>query len=164
MILSILISLLIIPTILFIGKENKSGSYDFLADTQELVEIDGRKYRMEVDLYRDFMTGVRADSSKLLAGITIVAIDEETFPILLSLDRIWIFNKNTSEVWESTFTSQTFEEEKHLYRKVARYGPKWEVGGVVDVYVRTIIQLPSNIFHRVLYYLKSSNQTIGAVY
>jgi hypothetical protein len=101
------------------------------------IEIAGRQFTIETALYRDFMPGDHADGSALFAVVLITATDGQPFPAEVDSTRLWVVYGKW--VWETDFQDEIRpRDQAHLYQleKVARDGPKWDVGAQVDVIVR----------------------------
>jgi len=120
------------------------------------IEIDGRQYTLETSLWRDFMPPTSPGGSDLAAVIDITAVDKLPFPAEIDSNKLWVINGE--EVWETGFAEELRPPDQgHLYqlRKVARGGPKWEVGSQVEVVVRVITRSGG------IYLLRATNQKIG---
>lgn len=119
------------------------------------VKINGDLFKLETDLWRDFMPEIPPGGSRLIACVFITLNKSETFPDNINADRLWVINGE--EFWETAFSDEQIYHSKHQLAKIARDGPKWEVKIKVDVVVRII----RNNKH---YYIKAYNQLIGATW
>ena len=74
-------------------------SVDELLSAPEEIEIDNRRYVLDVFLWRDFMPFCPPNGRPLIASISVTATDSLEVPKSIDVDRIWIVNG--SDVWES---------------------------------------------------------------
>jgi hypothetical protein len=110
---------------------------DDLLTAPLVVEINGRQFRLETDVWRDMMPPIDPDGSRLIVAAYITAVDGQPFPAELDGTRVWVINGD--KVWETTFVEEARPRDStHLNQleKIARGGPKWEVGAQVEVVVR----------------------------
>ena len=122
------------------------------------VEINGRQFTLETYVYRDFMPGENAGGSPLIAVVYLTAVDHQPFPAEIDSPYIWIVNGE--EVWETNFADEVRpRDQAHLYQleKVARGGPKWDVGGQVEVVVKVTASTGSSRL------LRATKQVITSV-
>jgi len=142
-------------TILAVGFSVWNFFSPFPTATSE-VWIDGRKFTLGTFLWRDFMPHFEySDGSDLRAVILVIATGSSEFPSWIDADRLWVINKNSYEVWETGFTEGKPQHgSKNELLKVARNGPKWETGILVDVVVRLVVDDGRT------YLLKASDQLI----
>jgi hypothetical protein len=101
------------------------------------VEINGRQFKLETFLWRDFMPPSAPEGSLLAANAYITAVDGQPFPIDIDATRIWVVNGE--EVWEATFLGESRPRSPvHLNQleKRAAGGPRWTIGAQVEVVVR----------------------------
>lgn len=131
---------------------------DELLSAPLTIEIAGRQFTIETFVYRDFMPGENAGGSALIANINLTAVDGQPFPNEIDGTHIWVINGKS--VWETDFTDESRpRDQAHLYQltKVARGGPKWDVGTQVEVVIRvTTSQSPSQL-------LRATKQAVGSV-
>lgn len=103
------------------------------------IEVAGRIFTLETDLWRDFMPVSPPDGSDLRAVVRITAVDLQPFPPELDADRLWVINGRN--VWETAFSGENRPPDglhPHQLEKLARGGPKWETGIRVEVVVRVV--------------------------
>lgn len=118
------------------------------------VEINGRQFVLETELWRNFMPGT--PPSLLAAVVYITAVDGQPLPDLIDANRIWVVNGE--QVWETTFVRESRPRSPaHLNQleKGADGGPTWDVGTQVEVIVRVTAG------YSVL--LRATRQVIGMV-
>ncbi len=123
-----------------------------------VVEINGSQFTLETFVYRDFMPGDDAGGSPLIAVAFLTAVDGQPFPAEVDGTRIWVIKG--SEVWETNFADESRpRDQAHLYQlqKIARGGPKWDVGAQVEVIVRVTVSTGSPLL------LRAPKQVIGSV-
>ena len=121
------------------------------------IEINGSQFTLETFLNRDFMPTENAGGSPLIAVALLTAVDGQPFPAEIDGTRIWVIKG--SEVWETNFADESRpRDQAHLYQlqKVARGGPKWDVGAQVEVIVRVTVSAGSS------YLLRATKQVIGS--
>ena len=131
---------------------------DDLLTAPVAVTISDRQFTLETVVYRDFMPGENAGGSPLIAVAYLTAVDGQPFPAEIDGTRIWVVNGK--EVWETNFADESRpRDQTHLYQleKVARGGPKWDVGAQVEVIVRVQVSTGSPLL------LRASKQVIGSV-
>jgi hypothetical protein len=122
------------------------------------VEINGRQFTLETYVYRDFMPGENAGGSPLIAVANLTAVDGQPFPAEIDGTRLWVINGK--EVWETNFQDELRPRDPaHLNQleKVARGGPKWDVGAQVEVVVRVTVSAAAPCL------LRATKQVIGSV-
>jgi hypothetical protein len=130
---------------------------DLLAAPLEIA-ITGRQFTLESFVYRDFMPGDNAGGSALIAVVNLTAADLQPFPADIDGTRIWVVNGE--RVWETDFSDESRPRDQarlHQLQKVARDGPKWNVGTQVEVIVRVKTRTGSS------HLLRAAKQTIQAV-
>jgi len=132
---------------------------DDLLTAPQVVEINGRQFKLETFVWRDFMPIIEPDGSRLNAIVYLTAVDGQPFPDEIGSDRIWLINGE--KFWETTFSGEERPRDaEHLYQivKVANGGPRWDVGTEVEVVVRvTALAAPPCL-------LRALKTTIGATY
>ncbi|MCH8567138.1 MAG: hypothetical protein LAT67_02685 [Balneolales bacterium] len=92
---------------------------------------------MDTYLLRDFMPTSNPNSNSLSASLTIKTTDLTPFPESLTADAAWIVN--IIDVWDTYLSGANTPPSQtgaHELRKVARNGPMWNTGLVVEVIVR----------------------------
>lgn len=150
---ALLVSVLLC-NISFVSADEDLSIDEFLSAPDE-IEIDNRRYVLDVFIWRDFMPFCPPNGRPMISSVSVTATDSLEFPKSIDADRIWIVNG--SDVWESGFSSE--ERSRRSYsnhlEKIARGGPKWQTGIKVDVVVR-VIDGADNI-----YLLKASDQPIN---
>lgn len=127
--------------------------------TQEAIFIEGRVFKLNAELYRNFFPGT-SDSS-LAVYISIIPQDSLEFPSSINTIKVWIRQGNISMTtplprkyyihWNYLFDAE------NRYLKIVHGGPKWEINSKVDVFVQVIYQTTTS------YYLVDYNQTITRI-
>jgi len=90
-------------------------------------EVDGRTFRVEADLWRDFQPVAPPEGQPMMAVARVVAGDGLSLPDDLTVDRLWVVKGE--ERW-----APVIQTEGHTVH--AADGPKWGPGIEVDVVVR----------------------------
>ncbi len=124
---------------------------DVSAIPQRIV-VSGESLMLETYIWRDFMPIAPPDGRAMTAAISIKTVSAEPFPSNVDADSMWVFNN--SQTWETAFTDEARPSDPHVLSKVARDGPLWQPGAVVDVVVR----LKDNSGKTWL--LRAANQTV----
>jgi len=122
----------------------------------EKLSIGNRIYLLETDIWRDFQPSTDPLEG-IIVFITVIANNSQKLPPSIKLNYLWIINNE--ETWPTRFSEQKcLVEEENTLAKIARNGPFWTPGSLVDV----IVQLMVN-YHET-YLLKALNQTIGVTF
>lgn len=101
---------------------------------QPVVTIDQVTYTAEVFPYRDFMPGPSEQERGMIAITGICRSDSLELPQSLHLERVWIFYGH--ERWFTELSEERPDYRGNFCRQaVARGGPKWEPGSMVDVVI-----------------------------
>jgi hypothetical protein len=91
--------------------------------------IDGRSFRLNVSLWRDFMpVAGPAARHPLQLSVQVIADDNLPLPDDVAIDRIWVLQGKTR--WQPRPQAQW------TLQAGAADGPEWEVGSSADVVVR----------------------------
>ena len=106
-----------------------------LAAAPAEIVIDGRAYRLETYLWRDYMPMAPADGSELMVSVKLVSKDRARVAPGIELERAWI-TKPGGEVWASAFTAEERPDYPGAKERMLRGGPKWGPKIDVDVVVR----------------------------
>lgn len=99
------------------------------------------KLTLDAKLWRDFMPGPQDIESggikRLMISVEIKAPELKQFPLYLNADCVWVWNRETEELWEAPLlnVSQT-PSGSHVNMRIGRDGPLWDPGTAVDVTVR----------------------------
>ncbi len=104
------------------------------------VEINGRQFKLETYVWRDMMPSTDPGGSLLIVAAYLTAVDGQPFPAEIDGTRVWVINGD--KVWETTFAEEARPRDStHLNQleKIARGGPKWDVGIQVEVVVRITV-------------------------
>ncbi|MDH3689020.1 MAG: hypothetical protein OEU36_06015 [Gammaproteobacteria bacterium] len=116
---------------------NSSARVPSLAELQAArtqVRIEDNDYVLEGYLWRDFMPSAPPDGRPLQVVIMLVDTDGRQIPEDLKMMRLWVIHDE--EVWETRFSDESRPDAgRGRLEKIARDGPKWKPGSVVDVVV-----------------------------
>jgi hypothetical protein len=98
------------------------------------VYVDGHRYTIQVDLYRDLMPGPAPTPKRGVGGTIFLRPDTESdAPQGLRSEKAWLLNG--AEIWETVPQPlQTFAADRrnHLSLTV-RDGPTWDAGAKIDL-------------------------------
>lgn len=142
------IFIIVVGSLIFLNPYHDDLSW--LENSHEQIIIDGRIYRLETYLWRDFMPGSPSGGTPLIAVVKVIPNDTLPFPSNVDTDHIWVINGE--EIWSSELSEENTPQENHL-EKIARNGPKWETGITVDVVIQVVTNTDT-------YLLKAANQLI----
>ncbi len=85
-------------------------------------------------LIRDFMPITPPGGEPLYAGVILQDIDSLTISDDFELNYLWVING--TEVWDTYFTDEEFPSQPpYRIERIARDGPQWDPGTMVDVVV-----------------------------
>lgn len=104
-----------------------------LKDVPTQVRVDG--YDLVLDAYvgRDFMPISPPDGKPMVAVLRIRTADGRPFPTGVTADRVSVVNGD--QVWTAAARKEHDSQQANTLEVVARDGPKWEPGTLVDVVV-----------------------------
>jgi hypothetical protein len=104
------------------------------SEAAQTVTVDQRTYAIQSFVWRDFMPG--DPCTKLTCVVRFIAIDSLPLPEGTTLGPLWI--RHGDDWWNVEFTNENPPEPYLLFRTsaVARCGPSWPTGDLVDVSVR----------------------------
>ena len=122
-----------------------------LLSSSERLIIDGQEITLNAYLWRDFAPVSPANGKHLTARIEVIASKGNDLPVGLDTDKVWIIVDG--EVWSTFYTEELFKVDARRIVKIARDGPKFDVGKKAAVVVS--INYKNN-----LYLLRSSDQKI----
>lgn len=121
------------------------------------VLISGELITMEAYLWRDFMPPTPPDGQPLIASIRIKTVNSTPIPLDIKAEKLYVINQQ--EVWVSDFSNESRPPQPDSQiGKIARDGPKWGPGILVDVIVM-LSDSQNNI-----YYIRITDQNINATY
>ena len=155
----ILLGIIVPITILgFIGLNDSDTSTvpDEILSASEEIVINGRFFNLETYIWRDFMPPSPPDGKPMIIIIRIIPNDSQAFPSDLDANRLWLINGE--DIVSLTFTNETRIKPPNILEKVAREGPKWDVGIKIDIVIRLI----QNGYRT--YYLKAKDQIIHSTF
>jgi hypothetical protein len=111
---------------------------DELLSVPEQIEIDGREYMLDADLWRDFFPPCPPNGSPLFCIIYVIATDSLPFPSSLDADVAWVIKDG--DVWSTQLEDPEMPSlyEYILKKRTAEDGPRWGPHIYVDVVVRII--------------------------
>lgn len=142
----------------FIGLNDSDTSTvpDEVLSASEEIMINGRVFNLETYIWRDFMPLSPPGGKPMIIIIRIIPNDSQAFPSDLDTNRLWLINGD--DIVSLTFTNETRIKPPNILEKVAREGPKWDVGIKIDVVIRLI----QNGYRT--YYLKAKDQIIHSTF
>ena len=106
----------------------------------ETVEIQGRTYRLEPALWRDFMPVSPPDGKPLIALVHVIQAGSDAFTPSVVVHHLWVVNDQ--EIWSTSFSKEERSPAApNQLEKIARDGPKWGPGISVDVVVGLLDEL-----------------------
>lgn len=109
-----------------------------IAAVPETLTVESRSYIVESFLWRDFMPVCPPNGDPMIAHIRVIAIDSLAVPPGSDAVYLWVFKNG--EMWGSYFTDERlYYEMPYELVRIARCGPKWETGILVDVVVKVMI-------------------------
>ena len=99
------------------------------------VTMEGKTLELEPYVYRDFAPISEPNGKPMIAGLRIHTSDGSPVPASIVADAMWVVRGD--DVWAAV---PVMEHSRAVtapwYELVARGGPKWEPGGIIDVIVR----------------------------
>jgi hypothetical protein len=141
-----------------IASKPNSVSITELQKAPTSLTLNGRSYQIETYIWRNFMPGVSSDNNKgMIASVRLKAQDGKAIPSLLIPDKLWVIKDNGKSVWETTFSDKP-RISSGVVEMVARSGPNWQPGSVVDVVIRL-----KNAQNQT-YFLRASSQKIQSTF
>lgn len=105
-----------------------------LASSSEGLMIEGEQIILSASLNRDFAPSSPENGQSLIVRVEIKTSDGTDLPDGLSTDAVWVLAGD--EIWGSSYAGEQFKDDKTRIVKIAREGPKFEVGKRADVIVR----------------------------
>lgn len=102
------------------------------------IQVQDRRYVLNGYIWRDFMPVSPADGLPMQAVITLVDVNGLDIPAEVGMERLWVISG--AEVWEAKFSDELRHRASgDRMEKIARDGPKWEPGTVVNAVVRLTV-------------------------
>jgi hypothetical protein len=101
------------------------------------VYVDGHRYTIQVDLYRDLMPGPAPTPKRGVGGTIFLRPDTESdTPQGLRSEKAWLVN--SAEIWETVPQPlQTFAADRRNHLSLGvRDGPTWDAGAKIDVILK----------------------------
>lgn len=98
------------------------------------VQLAGRTYTLEADLWRDFMPPTPPDGRPLIAVLRVKPADGAAVPDALEIERAWVLHEDRT--WTATPEPQSAAPDAKQLEATMREGPKWGPDARVDVVVR----------------------------
>ena len=122
---------------------NNKGSMSWatLTSAPQQASMDGKEYRLETSIWRDFMLICEGSGRPMIAILKIKTVDSSPFPPDIKADLAWIiYGKNEdAQIWETHVIEEQPRESdvaRNYIRVTARNGPKWGPHVNVDVVVQ----------------------------
>jgi hypothetical protein len=99
------------------------------------VVVDGKTLTLAASLWRDFQPISPPDGKPMIAGLQVQSLDGSAVPATVTADTVWLVHG--TEVWSGVAREERSRQDTApVYEVVAREGPKWEPGVLVDVIVQ----------------------------
>jgi hypothetical protein len=106
-----------------------------LATTPTSIVIDGKRLTLSASLWRDFQPISPPDGKPMIAGLQVRNDDGSGVSATITADRVWLLHG--AEVWSGVPAEERARHDTApIYEVVARDGPKWATGIVVDVVIQ----------------------------
>jgi hypothetical protein len=110
----------------------ESISASTLIQAPTTVAIEGKTLTLTASLWRDFQPISPPDGKPMIAGLQVQSLDGSSVPATVTADTVWLVHG--TEVWSGVAREERSRQDAGpLYEVVARDGPKWEPGVLVDV-------------------------------
>ena len=127
---------------------------DVLLAVPEQVDIDGRSYVLEAELWRDYMPVSPPDGRPLAAVVYVGATDLQDADHGLDVDRVYVvYGEDAREA--PVADQDVLQPPPYRIRRIAQGGPKWPTESFVDVIVRVRSPQSGDVL------LRASGQRIG---
>lgn len=112
-----------------------------LSQAQIEVSIDGRGYRLLAEMWRNHIPRIEGSPLQrpMLVLIWVSAVDGNPIPDAILADSVWLVQGD--DIWQGEFSDELRLQDpsrRHQHERIARDGPLWEPGSVVDVIVRVL--------------------------
>ena len=109
-----------------------SASVSTLTRAPTSVVIEGKTLALGASLWRDFQPISPPNGKPMIAGLQVQSRDGSAVPTTVTADAVWLVLG--TEVWSGVPREERSRHETApIYELVARDGPKWEPGVLVDV-------------------------------
>jgi len=113
----------------------ESASASTLATAPTDVVVDGKTLTLGASLWRDFQPISPPDGKPMIAALQVRTGDGSAVPTTVTADRVWLVHGTA--VWSGVPREERPRQDTEpIYELVARDGPKWEPGILVDVVVQ----------------------------
>lgn len=112
-----------------------SDSASSLTEVPTSVVIDGKLLTLRASLWRDFQPISPPDGKPMIAALQIQTADGSGVPATVTADTVWLVL--ATDVWSGAAREERPRgDTAPIYEVVARDGPKWNPGALVDVIVQ----------------------------
>ncbi len=100
-------------------------------------EIDCSGFHLTVYLWKDLMPGPGPEATGLIASICVTTVDSSAIPADIDAALVRVVRGN--ETWGARLSEER-RPPSQLYKlcKIARWGPLWRTGQLVDVFVKMV--------------------------
>ncbi|CAF1417267.1 unnamed protein product [Rotaria sp. Silwood1] len=147
--------------------EGSSITWAVLSSAPEQVAIDGNEYRLETQIWRDFMPICEQSGRPMVAILRIKTVDSSLVPSDVKVDTAWIMlgNDNQAQIWKTHILEEQPRQSdvnRHYIRVIARNGPKW--GPNMNIDDKNRLKLIEKIFTRFLIQTQSESPQLSRDY
>jgi hypothetical protein len=112
-----------------------SASASTLTTVPTVVVVEGKTFTLGASLWRDFQPISPPDGKPMIAVLHVQSSDGSAVPTTITADMVWLVHG--TDVWSGVPREERSRQDTApIYELVARDGPKWEPGVLVDVVVQ----------------------------
>ncbi len=144
----------------FVDFESYVTTLDSLPNEIEIISapdevvISGELITIEAYLWRDFMPPTPPNGTPMMASLKIKTVNLTDLPAGLKAEKLYVVNQQ--DVWVSDFSNESRPTQPPYQMEViARDGPKWGPGILVDV----VVMLRDSQYN--IYYIRIIEQNIN---
>lgn len=110
----------------------ESISASTLTASPTTVVIEGQTLTLAASLWRDFQPISPPDGKPMIAGLQVQSLGGSAVPATVTADTVWLVHG--TDVWSGVAREERSRQDTApVYEVVARDGPKWGPGVLVDV-------------------------------
>lgn len=121
--------------------EDLGETRNMLSSAPDQISIDNKQYKLETNIWRDFMPICEKSGRQMVAVLYVKTVDSSPFSSDVKVDIVWIMlsNDKNSQVWSTQILEQPPQQcglDRNYIRVIVRDGPKWGPAVNVDVVVQ----------------------------